>query len=593
MSKIVFVNEVNFESCATHMPIGILSLSSILKSKKFDVEILDFNYLLKKGLINKCNNIKDNIFNIGDYILAMNPNIVDFYTMCNSYHISIMIAKYIKEKKKDIKILFGGPQATLTAEATLKAFPWIDIIGLGEGENIIEKLILSLENDSNLIEVSAIAYRDSNGIVYVNKRDALIDNLDKLPAINYNLIDMQYYDYTSIEAGRGCPFGCAYCSSKTFWKRKFRLKSAKRIFEEIKELKESYNRNIFSLEHDLFTFNKEKVIELCNMIIDEELNISWDCSARVDTLDEKMIAIMSKSGCKGIYLGIETGSQRMQKIINKNLSLDKVWPCIDTLIKEGIQPTISFIYGFPEETLEDVRCTLEMVRIAKERKIKNVQLHLCTVLPGTELYKSCKDTLVLADNSSDIVGFADITEFKDMISNYPDIFSQFYDIKIDLRHELKYLDTFIMEIYSPLYNNFNVTFKLLLKYYNDDLLELFLNFKRHFHLFRSLLDRESTRSELSHTEILTRIDMISDFINNNYFEFYSDILKEFFQFEKDIFNFSISLKKEEINSYKLDVLMILRMHSKYSDDFRNPVTLKFTKSEMSKVKVSRLKNRII
>ena len=144
-------------------------------------------------------------------------------------------------------------------------------------------------------------------------------DLQQLHKFNYDLVPyMHELDQIDIEGGRGCPFSCVFCSTKTFWKSNFRLKENMILIREIGELKNKYDIRRFNIVHDLFTANKSKIIEFCDLVIENQLDIVWGCSARIDTIDEDIAMRLKWSGCDQIYFGIETGSMRMQKLINKN-----------------------------------------------------------------------------------------------------------------------------------------------------------------------------------------------------------------------------------------------------------------------------------
>ena len=119
-----------------------------------------------------------------------------------------------------------------------------------------------------------------------------------------------------LEAGRGCPYGCTFCSTSPFWGRKFRIKSVEALICEMVSFNKKYGVTKFSLVHDMFTANPGHLEHFCNNIIQEVPNFTWGCSSRVDVLNEAIIDKMRKANCKGIYLGIETGSPSMQKLIN-------------------------------------------------------------------------------------------------------------------------------------------------------------------------------------------------------------------------------------------------------------------------------------
>ncbi|WP_156946312.1 B12-binding domain-containing radical SAM protein [Clostridium akagii] len=472
-----------------------------------------------------------------DYILKIKPKIVDFYTMTNSYCTSLLLAEKLKRKKSNIKILLGGPQASLTAIDSMKAFPWIDAIGIGEGELTIRKIVDILIENKSFHNVKGVVYRENNNVCY-NGKESLIEDLDSIPMLDYSLVNIEGLVKMPLDVGRGCPFGCIYCSTKTFWQRHFRLKSSERIIKEIKSVIDNYGIRKFNFVHDIFTVNKSKIMEFCKLVLKNNIEIQWDCSARIDTLDEEMIKIMKESGCEHIYLGIETGSKRMQKIVNKNLILSDAEDKIKILNKYKIEVTASFIYGFPEETIDDVRATLRLIDILRREGVKYTQLHLLGILPGTELYENLKDNLVFSNNISDISKDKGIDDFpKNIILNNKSIFCQYFDFESELRENLIYLDTFVAVFYSFLFNNMFMTYKIIMEYYNNELLDFFLDFK--------IVNYNILYKSENITKIQNTIGTLKKFIFTQNFGKYTSLIKECFEFEFDVFNFMYFDDSEE------------------------------------------------
>src|SRR5262249_8992500 len=120
-----------------------------------------------------------------------------------------------------------------------------------------------------------------------------------------------------LELGRGCPFSCTFCSTNDFFRRRFRLKSPAHMIAEMRRVKETYGIDSFELVHDMFTVDRKRVVEFCEALIASQEEFTWGCSARTDCVDEELIAFMARAGCRGIFFGIETGSRRMQRIIDK------------------------------------------------------------------------------------------------------------------------------------------------------------------------------------------------------------------------------------------------------------------------------------
>ncbi len=596
MKKILFLKS-NFNGYNYDVTLGHLSLATILDAKGYEVKIIDCLDLYKNSSIKRSSPLKERIKMVAEYLLSESPDVIDFYTMCHTYHISVAIAKIIKETNPEIKIIFGGPQASLTAYESLKAFSFIDVIGIGEGEKNIEDIIIALTGSCDMDKVNGIAYRKEGEVVCNNKCD-LIENLDDLPYLNYDLLNLNMKELPSIpiESGRGCPFTCSYCSTKIFWKRKFRLKSIDRLINEIRTLKEKYECVNIDLNHDLFTFNKKKVIEFSERLIEENLKIKWSCSSRIDTLDEEIIEKMAAAGLEGIYIGIETGSKRMQKLINKNLNLDDIFNKLNSLKKHKVKVTLSFIYGFPEETDNDFKDTMNMIGRAIDHKIHSIQLHRLWILAGTELFNEYKDKLILDNVFSDIDNYTDDSEMVKMIESNKYIFPEYHKFPSITREKYKFIDKFVLTICGLFSDLYNSTYTLLMKYYNNDLLSLYIDFERNCTRFDQIKDLSYEKltvliSENRKEFKLFRSNTVKNFIENKKFNDLDKLIKEVFSFEYDMVYFmNNSVDKNEIQcSYDLDVYKIKALGYDEKHDYSTGRKLKFYRTESGNLKVQLLK----
>lgn len=204
-------------------------------------------------------------------IISKSSKVVSFYCRCEEYHICLDIASRIKDLSPATKIIFGGPQAELVAKDTIRSFSFVDYVCCSEGENTIVPLLhWIIEEDENLALVGLIpglTYRTSMNEVYQNPfPDFLPDNYTRA-FFYYDLIPESVWMNTksvALDVGRGCPFACTFCSTKTFWKQKYRLRNISDILDEIRFLKENYGIRIFDFKHDLFTVNKKRILQFCD-----------------------------------------------------------------------------------------------------------------------------------------------------------------------------------------------------------------------------------------------------------------------------------------------------------------------------------------
>ncbi len=466
---------------------GLLSIGTILKNDGHSIDIISPNNLFSKGTLIKDSPIEENVNLLIDIIEEKKPDIVGFYSICNNYHISLKIAEKIKKRNKNIKIIFGGPQASATAQLSMKAFSFIDVIVIGEAEAMICDLVTRIENNLPLSEIPSIVYKEK-GKVIENKEIDLIKDLDTLPFIDYSLIDnFDEIGGVEIDTGRGCPFSCHFCSTSPFWKKNFRMKSNERIINEIKDLYHNYNKKQFGFVHDNFMVENKRVVNFCNLMIESNLDISWVCSSRVDLLEEKTIKKMKEAGCKSIYAGIETGSPRMQKIINKNIDLEKAWENLRIIDKNNINFILSFIYNFPEETKKDLDKTLRFIINAWGFKnVTNIQLHnfyLGSSSKYQEKYFNSKKNILDVNEEEDslLTSLELAKDFfaygKEIYFDFMDIFPHFYKISNLSKKLGKDFLLFYHAIFKEIVVSYKNTVNNILDYYNSNPLDFYYAFK--------------------------------------------------------------------------------------------------------------------
>ncbi len=453
MVDILFVVPV-YEPIVSKDCNGTVLLATILKEKGMDVNI--YRYYETKSTSDFWEFVEESARNI----LAREPKIVSFYCRSDCYLMNIRVAERIRNLNPEIHIVFGGPQADTSAIETIKRIPYVDYCCCGEGETTVFPLFYGLINNNDVSGIPGLTYRNAEGNVISNPRPDMIGNLDELPFDDYSFIPNEFKNRAieenrsfHIDVGRGCPYNCAYCSTSVFWKRKFRMKSSERIIQEMIRAEKELGVDKFVLEHDLFTANKNKVLEFCKILKEKGFNKSWTCSSRADTIDKETIEEMASVGLKRIYMGIETGSPRMQKLTHKNLDLDIAIETIKTLQKNNVGVTASFIYGFPEETEEDVEQTLQFAYRLLQMGVNKIQFHLCTIFPGTEYYNTYIDSLVLSETATDAVDTFGLEENREFIKANKEIFPSFFEYRSELRDKLfglsKVIKT-VFELYTKL-----------------------------------------------------------------------------------------------------------------------------------------------
>lgn len=492
------MNDITFVNIYDHLqkkffepPVGLVSLCEVLKKSEKNGNIIDFQYLYYKNMFNYDENFAEYVYSMRSYILETHPRIISFYTMCNNLHIILEVAKIIKQINSHIIIGLGGPQATLTAKAIMEENDFLDFIGIGEGENTIVNIVNKMSTDfkDSTEKIRGLIYRNHNGMLVSGEMPDLIENMDDLPILNYSEFEISNLQNLPLDVGRGCPFQCSFCSTKNFWKRKYRLKSPERLVNEILYYKNNFNITNFSLLHDMFTADRRQVLLFCDLLEKKRTGVNWTCSARIDCLDTELISKMMQAGCVGIFIGIESGSENVQKLIRKNLDLPNAFEKINSFIKMGMHMVISFMYGFPRETENDLNDTLEYIYNIVEKNHdleKHIQLHKLSFFAGTELTEKYLNELIYDESINNTMCFENNIKGTGKFSKK--VFPHFYNYPSELRCEFSDLDKFVVFILLKTIKSFNSTYKALntQKLKLTELYRLFVHYNEDHHVIEKL-----------------------------------------------------------------------------------------------------------
>jgi len=347
------------------VPIGVYYIGAVLKENHYDVEVLNWY------------NIHKTPQKIAEVLLEKKPDIIGFSILNANRWGGVEIAQIAKQINPDVKIIFGGVAASFLWEHFLKHFPQIDFVVIGEGEYTFLNLVKSIDKGSHesIENIKGIAFR-KNGKVVKTKDVEVIQDLDELP------IPAKYFEYQHVSFSRGCPWKCTFCGSPKFWGHKIRFHSPENF---VKHLELLYKKGItfFYVSDDNFTINKNRVIDVCKRIIAKRLKIAWVAISRVTYIDEDILYWMRKAGCTQISYGIESGSEKIRDLLNKNIRTDQIENAFALTYKYGILARAYFIYGSPEESWETIQDTIELIH---QIKPLICVLYILEIYPGTKLY---------------------------------------------------------------------------------------------------------------------------------------------------------------------------------------------------------------
>lgn len=199
--------------------------------------------------------------------------------------------------------------------------------------------------------------------------------------------------YASVNFSRGCVYNCIFCNSPRQWKRRVVHRSAENIIAELKELVNKYNVNTFYVRDEVFTLNKSNVIKICEGIIKEKLELNWFCYARADHLDEEILTMMKKAGCKLVKIGVETGDPEIMKLIKKGETLETIEEAFKLAHKVGLYTHASFMIGHPWDSYKTVMKTIDF---AKKLNADTTAFPIMIPFPGTEVWDIAKEENLLS-----------------------------------------------------------------------------------------------------------------------------------------------------------------------------------------------------
>jgi len=359
------------------VPIGLLYVGNSLKKAGHDVKIFH------------CTN--EDIKRNAEIILKDNPLFVGFSVM--SFIPTTMaseLSKEIKEQSPETIIVWGGIHPSLCPEQCIGE-DYIDIVVIGEGEKTAVKLADALKDKKPLEEIPGIAFNKEGKVVKTKPAELILD-MDKECGKDWDLINLKDYfrplpSYKlhrtiATNTSRGCPYNCGFCYNQVFNNSRFRCHSAEFTINEINYLKDSYGIDgVFLYDDNLFA-NKKRALDII-----QNIKIPYLADIRVDAINDKIALCLGKTDCFETEIGIESGSERILKLINKGFTVNQIWHGLEILDKYKVPIGLSFMVGFPTETWKEAQQTIKLIAdIHKRFPQSSDTIGVYIPYPGTTLY---------------------------------------------------------------------------------------------------------------------------------------------------------------------------------------------------------------
>jgi anaerobic magnesium-protoporphyrin IX monomethyl ester cyclase len=315
------------------------------------------------------------------------PDVVGITAMTFTLLDVIKTTQVVKQANEHIQIVLGGPHAHLFSEETAR-LPSVDYVVMGEGEVTFKELVDHIHDPKVLRDVKGLVFQKDGQIVRTGARP-LTSDLDTLPFPARHLTPYQKYSsllakrtpMTTMFTSRGCPFRCTFCDRPHLGKR-FRARSPRNVADEM-EACTQLGIHEFLIYDDTFTVDAQRVLDICQEIRCRKLDVGWDIRARVDTVTPEMLKALRGAGCERIHYGVEAGTDKILKVLNKRITIDQARQVFRWTKQAGISVLAYFMIGSPTETREDI---LQTIEVAKSLDPHYVHITILTPFPGTQIY---------------------------------------------------------------------------------------------------------------------------------------------------------------------------------------------------------------
>ena len=369
-------------------PLGILYISAYLEQNNFSNLIYDSTFGSMPGL--------------KDFLLNEQPDIIGIYTNLMTKLNVLKIISFVRQAKSldHTKIILGGPEIRNHKEKFLQF--GADVVVFGEGEDTMLEVVSAIakNSDTGFAGIPGTAYLDSNKDVISNPERVLIKDINQLPFPARNKINLQQYFDTwkkyhgtsviNVSTMRGCPYSCKWCS-RAVYGTSYRRRSPKLVVDEIQYLKENYQFDMIWFVDDVFTINHRWLREFVTEMQERKLTVPYEIITRADRLNEDTVQLLKQSGCFRVWIGAESGSQKIIDAMDRRVKVDDVRKMIHLVKSYGIEAGTFIMLGYPGENETDIQETLHHL------KTSNPDHYTITVaypIKGTPLYAEVENLFV-------------------------------------------------------------------------------------------------------------------------------------------------------------------------------------------------------
>lgn len=343
----------------TWEPLQLIHLSRMLRDSDIETVIID-------GRLGDAGTRKNMIADAlsGGGVLCFGITSLTCYQLSEA----LCAADLVKELNPDIPVLFGGWHATAFFDETIREEA-VDIVVRGQGEITFREVVDRIRTGRDVSGVRGISWKKEGAVIHEEDRPLVSpDEFPELLPSDFEVLDLSRYQLNSMlfyMSSVGCPYACAYCSVSSACRRKWLPLSAGRMLREIGALQDRFSFREMIFWDNVFFIDRKRVEEMCRGFLGDGISLKWSAHARINEVirwDDSFISLIKESGCKSIFIGAESASQRLLNIINKQIKADDILPAFAKLRRHGIDIAVNWMVGFPDEGYEDISQTVRCIR---------------------------------------------------------------------------------------------------------------------------------------------------------------------------------------------------------------------------------------
>jgi len=373
---------LNEAAVGVGIPIGLSTLAAITETAGHEVRFIDAPILDQPTP------------KVVEDAMEWKPDLVGMTAMTAVYPAACEVANALRDAGYGGKVVLGGPHVTFTAEQTLREEPAFDFVVRGEADASFVELLEALQSGGSPRDIAGVSMREDGRIVHAPPRVAPKD-IGPIPPPAYHLLPMDAYrerqagafgetfSPVRLLASRGCPWSCEFCSVPAVSGKAYRQRRADVIVDEVARLHREYGITSFKFADDSLGVVARHVLDICAGIKGLDMPLKWECETRLDLLKPNILEALAGAGCRGIWVGIESGNAATLKRVSKGLKLEEIAPQVRLIQKYGLRVSGFFITGLP---FENEAGHQENVRFACELGLDMAVFSVLTPFPGTEYW---------------------------------------------------------------------------------------------------------------------------------------------------------------------------------------------------------------